>query len=597
MPAPTRRTRTRSIRGRVMVLVGTGLIATIALMGYLSWQNQRDLASEVTRQRQTMANALASQLDDEWEHVLGQLYGLGLSVRGQLGAETPVDAEEILRDAFLSLNECDVLLIADASGAIRAAVPSANGVAPAALALAPAMKEQQRPLVRLLDALAPGQPRQVWAVVPVRNWAGEYEGFVAGMLEVGGRRFVALTSSIAKGRLGATDLLDDVGHVLATSNGREPRGQAPGPAPGTAWARSATTGWTVAIHDAPGGARPPSLSRRWLAVLPLMAALALVFAWGAGQSVRRPLATLTAVAERIAEGDLAQPVPPLPADEVGRLGRAFERMRVSLSDSLARIAADNAELEERVGARTRELARLNEELREREQTRLQLLRKVIRAQEDERKRIARELHDETGQTLTALTLRLDLAATAAAGERAEKPVADARALAKRSLEELHRLMHDLRPSVLDDLGLVAALRWYTDHRLVPRGIHVRFEEGDLPERLPPEIETALFRAAQEALTNVDRHARAEQVLVQIGMQKRRLVIEIEDDGEGFEPEAMTPRPQDARGLGLLGMRERVELFGGSVTFDSTPGSGTRVVIEVPVHALSTHHDQDPRPAR
>jgi signal transduction histidine kinase len=286
----------------------------------------------------------------------------------------------------------------------------------------------------------------------------------------------------------------------------------------------------------------------------------------------------------------------MPADEVGRLGRAFERMRVSLAESLARIAGVNAELEQRVEARTRELARLNEELRQREQTRLQLLRKVISAQEDERRRIARELHDETGQTLTALTVRLDLAQAAAKGERAEQPVADARALARRSLEELHRLMHDLRPSMLDDLGLVAALRWFAEHRLAPRGISVRFEEGDVPDRLPAEVETALFRAAQEALTNVDRHARAEHVLVQIGQQRRRLVIEIEDDGEGFDAAAMTPRPGSARGLGLLGMRERIELFGGAVTFDSTPGSGTRVVISVPLQALATSHEQDPRPA-
>ena len=588
MRTTSKSNRTRSIRGRVMVLVGTGLAATMALMGYLAWRTQRDLAQEVVRQRETMVHALAAELDDRIERLLAQLYGVGISLRGQMSeapAPEAMTTAEILRSAFLSLDEFDAMVVADADGAIRGIAPAGAEVAPAVRALAGVVREQDRPVVRLLDSSPGHAERQVWAAVPVKNWTGAYAGFVAGFVEIGSRRFETLTLPIVKGRLGATDLLDDAGAVIAVSGNRQQHLASHGR--GGAEARCSTTGWRVVIHEMPNGATGPSLLTSWLVATPLLAALALLFSWGAAQSVRRPLATLTDAAERIAAGDLAQPIPRLPADEVGRLGRAFERMRASLSESLARIAADNVELEERVDARTRELARLNEELREREQTRLQLLRKVIRAQEDERKRIARELHDETGQTLTALALRLDLAQVAAAGERAEQPVADARALARRSLEELHRLMHDLRPSVLDDLGLVAALRWLTEHRLAPKGISVSFEEGDVPDRLPPEVETALFRAAQEALTNVERHAKAEHVLVQVGQQKRRLVIEIEDDGEGFDPGSVTPQPGSARGLGLLGMRERVELFGGSITFDSTPGSGTRVVIEVPVQALFT----------
>jgi signal transduction histidine kinase len=417
------------------------------------------------------------------------------------------------------------------------------------------------------------------------------------MLDVSGRRFAALAGPVVEARLGGADLIDASGVVIATSAGHNGHATPASTHPLGPEAQSAATGWRIRLHGVAASDATPSLLARWLAVVPLLAGLALLFAWGAGQSVRRPLATLTAAAERIADGDLSQPVPAVPADEVGRLARAFERMRRSLADSLASIAAANTVLEQRVERRTAALALANEELRRREQTRLQLLRKVISAQEDERKRIARELHDETGQTLTALTLRLELAQAAAIGTKAEQPVAAARALARQSLEELHRLMHDLRPSVLDDLGLAAALHWFAEHRLAPHGINVRFEVGELPERLPPELETALFRAAQEALTNVDRHAKAERVLVQIGTQDARIVVEIEDDGEGFDPAAMTPRPGDARGLGLLGMRERVELFGGSVTFDASPGSGTRVVIEVPLAGVQTSHEQDPSPAR
>jgi signal transduction histidine kinase len=226
--------------------------------------------------------------------------------------------------------------------------------------------------------------------------------------------------------------------------------------------------------------------------------------------------------------------------------------------------------------------------------RQQLLRKVITAQEDERKRLARELHDETTQTLTALGVRLDLA-LAAPPEIRERELREAQALAARSLDELRRLMHDLRPSVLDDLGLVPALRWYAGRHFGARGINIRFEVGPLPARLPYEMETALFRATQEALTNVSRHAGAETVLVEIAADNGQLALDIEDDGQGFDPSSVVPRPGDMRGLGLLGMRERVELFGGTVTINSKPGHGTHVSIRVPLPQDA--NGQDPSPDR
>ncbi|HKQ61014.1 MAG TPA: ATP-binding protein, partial [Candidatus Polarisedimenticolaceae bacterium] len=282
---------------------------------------------------------------------------------------------------------------------------------------------------------------------------------------------------------------------------------------------------------------------------------------------------LTRAAEDLARGDLERPIPRVGGDEIGRLGSAFERMRVALRGSLGEIAAANQRLEQRVAERTAELA-------ERERARQRLLGQVITAQEEERKRLARELHDETCQTLAALALRLDLAQASP----------ELRALAARCLDELRRLIHDLRPAVLDDLGLVPALRWYAERRLAAAGMTVRFEVGPLPERLPPALETALFRAVQELLNNVGRHAGAERVLVQVAAEGGRLVLEVEDDGAGFDPAAVRPARDEQRGLGLLGVHERVELFGGTLRVESAPGEGTRVVLEVPL-------GQDPRADR
>ena len=225
---------------------------------------------------------------------------------------------------------------------------------------------------------------------------------------------------------------------------------------------------------------------------------------------------------------------------------------------------------------------------------------MISAQEDERKRIARELHDETSQTLAALGIGVDLALAACdeppAGT-ARRRLADVRALVKRMHGELHRMIVNLRPSVLDDLGLAAAIRWFADRQLASAGIAVRCEVNELDERLPPEVETATFRAVQEALVNVSRHASADSVLVQGTLSKGRLVIEIEDDGVGFDQAAVVRSAESLRGVGLLGMRERIEILGGTITIDSAPGSGTRVLFSVPVPAVPAPPPAGSQPRR
>jgi signal transduction histidine kinase len=149
------------------------------------------------------------------------------------------------------------------------------------------------------------------------------------------------------------------------------------------------------------------------------------------------------------------------------------------------------------------------------------------------------------------------------------------------LDEVHRVIFDLRPAVLDDLGLVPAIRWLADRHLRPQGITVRYEFGGLDERLPPETETALFRAVQEAVVNVARHARAQNVLIQASRQGDTVEIEIEDDGRGFAGAALATADPSGRGLGLLGIRERLDLLGGTAEIDSAPGLGARILLRAP----------------
>jgi signal transduction histidine kinase len=230
--------------------------------------------------------------------------------------------------------------------------------------------------------------------------------------------------------------------------------------------------------------------------------------------------------------------------------------------------------------RTRDLQAAHRELQAKDELRGKLLRKVITAQEEERKRLARELHDETCQKLAALGIRIDTALSAGSLDEIRARLGDARALTSRTLDDIHRVIFDLRPSVLDDLGLLPAIRWYAKRLLESRGIAVRYDfpEGDV--RVGPEVETALFRAVQEAISNIARHSHAENALIEIDEHPGELVIEVEDDGTGFDVESVKGPTESGRGLGLLGLRERMELIGGSVEVDSSPGDGTRVTLRI-----------------
>ena len=235
-----------------------------------------------------------------------------------------------------------------------------------------------------------------------------------------------------------------------------------------------------------------------------------------------------------------------------------------------------------------ENARLYEAVRRKEEASSTFLRQYIAAQEEERKRIARELHDEPAQLLTGLALAIGTASHMAEPQDGElrRVLASANALTERVSTEIGRIIRDLRPTLLDDLGLLEALESYADTRLRPLGIQVTFETAGTDGRVPPELETALFRVAQEAMSNIARHARAENVSITLEFQGEFAAVDIEDDGQGFDVEATFARSKDGSPFGLMGMRERVDLLGGTLVVESRPGEGTSVRVRVPLQSVS-----------
>lgn len=571
------------LRARMTVLVVTTALVATAAAGAVAWRTLARLEFDLATSRTDLAQSVAAAIDGEVLRTLVRLQTVADIWRAstEFGAE-PADA---LHRAILDTPLADAIAVVDSRGKVVArdgvCLPALDS--PDALRLLNGAIGQNAPVVSDLVPVTWGCGEQASAgvallvLVPVADWAGRSTGVVCSLARPGSHRFRTLMESLLGAEIARAALVDGRGTRLAGDEASASDAQAI-----VGVLSAGRSAWKVRLRRSSADKAAPDAWWSLVWAFPVTLSLGLLLAWGASRSVIRPLTTLTRAADRITTGALDVPVPDLGRDEVGRLGRAFDDMRRSLKASRDRLAAANEALEARVAERTRELEAANRALADRDKVRASLLRKVITAQEQERKRLARELHDETCQTVTALGVRLEAVLTAMPPGPIHQEITRTRELAARSLDELHRLIHDLRPSVLDDLGLVAALRWYAERHLTARGVNVRFEVEDDGPRLPAEVETAVFRAVQEVLSNVARHAGADAVLVQFARTADRLVIQVEDDGVGFDPAEVKPTPGSARGLGLLGLQERMDLVGGTVKVDSTPGRGTDVLIEVPL---------------
>ncbi len=586
-------------------MLALGGILTLSTMG-----GRRELSERALTERQRLAQALADHLDYVLKENLSLLQDAALRVRAGAGEADLRSLKAALRDAHLRTFFTEGVFFVDRHGAFVWIEPQGAVAAGEDLASVPAVRGalQGRPEV---SSLTTGPRRRIYAAVPVRDWHGELMGAVGG---AGDPRSAGFQSLLQPNRISGTtyvDVVDGNGVVLASSKeGRVslrsdhhrllsglieqkkslastcrachednvvPEGEVMAFAP----LRFAPWGVNVLEPETEAMVTTVALEQRLLWVGALTVLAALLFSWGVARSVTKPLAALTAAAQRITKGDLEEPIPPCGEDEVGLLAQSFDQMRLALRKSLETIAQWNRELEERVQRRTRQLEALNEQLQRKEEVRRELLKKVISAQEAERKRVARELHDETSQASAALLLAIETSDSNAQPETREQ-MKRMKALADRVLDSIHHLIFDLRPSMLDDLGLAAALESSLESRLEPSGMDVSFEVSGRERRLNPEIETTLFRLAQEAISNIRRHADAESAKVSLEFGENEVRLRIEDDGQGFDAEEVERSADRTRGLGLLGMRERAALVDGTFTVDSAPGKGTRIDVRIPV---------------
>lgn len=232
-----------------------------------------------------------------------------------------------------------------------------------------------------------------------------------------------------------------------------------------------------------------------------------------------------------------------------------------------------------------ENAMLMDSLKKHEQDLQRLSSKILRAQEEERKRISRELHDEASQALIAAKINLEMLKKRLPPnpEEVSTRLAETSSLLVHTLENLRRLSHDLRPSMLDDLGLVPTLRWYTERYAKRLGISINLYVAALDKRLDLEIETTIYRIIQEALTNIAKYAHAKEVTISLEKKDSRLITKVEDNGRGFKLEKSVSGENRYHGSGIVGMKERVHNLGGNFYIKSSQGRGTKLLVEIPLN--------------
>ncbi len=302
--------------------------------------------------------------------------------------------------------------------------------------------------------------------------------------------------------------------------------------------------------------------RNNLLLIASMCVFASLIAAGVAKLISRPVVRLAAAAGEISRGNLTVRSEVVAQDEIGVLAETFDNMASSLYRS------DQARQE------------LLAMLQEKEAVRTDLLQKLLTAQEDERKRISRELHDETSQALTSLLISIHMLTEKAENEQQKKLLLEIRDIVADILDGVRNLAVELRPAMLDEIGLIAALGKYFAGYSAKYALAVDFNhEGDFSS-CPSEIAMAIYRIMQECLTNIVKHAKAGRVTVRIERTEGRVIMVIRDDGRGMSQKDIDAARRDNR-LGIYGMRERAEILGGRFAVISD-GNGTAISVEIPL---------------
>jgi signal transduction histidine kinase len=601
------------MRKKILVAIILNVLIISATLGVFSYLTVQNSIRRSLDNRLMLANIIAGYIEVSLQTNINRLLDISLSGKIDLGSGDWEPERKALETAYRYSLFTDSVFLLDRQGNVLITYPP-HDIYAENLSYIDSVNQVLRggkPVISNIYTLEPIKKQVVFMMVPLRDRRDTVVGVAGGVLSPTNLFINTLLQRI-KTESGFIEIIDlneiilasdhtesilqhrDYGGDLSTmirlgqSGIREYNQVLPGAKDGgtakcvLAFVPLRTAPWGIIVGQTEKIVFEParSLERNFFMLVIVFIGLSVVFGIGISMRIVRPLRTFAGEADRIAGGDLSKPVADVGSDEVLQLSKSFEKMRVQLAASLDSIQRQNLELEQRVAMRTSQIRESRQKVRS-------LLKKVISSQEEERKRVARHLHDEILQDISAILINLDICKVRPEDFSVQR-CDEIRAIAMKTIDSVRNVIQDLRPTVLDDLGLHAAIKWLVEKHLMAKGISCSLEIYPADKRFPRQIERVLFLIIQEAIINIARHADAAKVFVTLIADYREVYVTIEDDGKGFNvSEALRAASVSTRGLGILGMRERAVLADGKFEISSISGKGTSICVIVPYGPAET----------
>ncbi len=603
-----------NLQKRITVIILIGISVILLSLGLASHYIIQKNIEDMVNKKLALSRLTRNNLDNIIKDNISRLYDISISGAVDLNDGDFGPEKEAVKAAYRYSIFTDGIFLLDNGGNVLLNYPERMRDASLnVLSIEPVsrMLALGKPVVSNIYTVEPTKKKVLYVLVPLRDKNGRTVGVAGGQIDPTSPLLVQKLGLIDIGKHEFIDIVDSNGIVIASSDPsrmfthcdrnsffttiiserkervatchvcHEAGNRNEKQSTVLAFVPLETAPWGVSVQELKADVFAPAanLKRLFISLGFIFIGTALILTIGISRSIVNPLKALIRGADRIARGDLTKPVAPQGSDEIGVLSQSFETMRVKLVESMERVQHHTQELEIRVQERTQQINKSQKQVE-------MLLQKAISTQEEERKRIGRELHDDTLQELSAALIRIDMCKIRPERISMEK-IDGIRSIIVKALDGITAIIQNMRPTLLDDLGLVPAIKSLLDVHLGSRNINYFFNTtGVADKRFRSEIEITLFRIIQEAVVNIARHSKATNVFVLFTIENEAVHVEVEDDGEGFDLKKLFQAGVydtfDRRGLGLLGMKERVALIGGKIEVCTRPGMGTRVEICIPL---------------